>query len=211
MVQSDMLHAKGQDNGWRKRATINTAERRPPKRRKKNRACKNSDDLSFIMGVIDKEAERHGLLVAKPSREETHAAFFAGVRALGIPQMTKTGRRRNFVKMSWTTAVREVPPEKRKRRAPAGSKSARAKRRKQDEQEKADAFMECFGADEEEHAAQVAGLLEDAEQAQAEANSHVDTGACDADGNEVGVRPQAGGGPNAGQAGFEEFLAANIN
>lgn len=79
------------------------------------RGRKNLDDMRFVCTKIDSEAKRLNLYKTKMSRQEVRKCLLRSKQALGVSSTTKTGRKRRLESLSWSTFLREMPTNLRKR------------------------------------------------------------------------------------------------
>eukprot|EP00543_Licmophora_paradoxa_P000258 CAMPEP_0202453246 /NCGR_PEP_ID=MMETSP1360-20130828/11260_1 /ASSEMBLY_ACC=CAM_ASM_000848 /TAXON_ID=515479 /ORGANISM="Licmophora paradoxa, Strain CCMP2313" /LENGTH=647 /DNA_ID=CAMNT_0049072285 /DNA_START=54 /DNA_END=1997 /DNA_ORIENTATION=+ len=78
-----------------------------------SRGKKNLEEFKFIMNRLDIAAKALDLLKQKMTEDEVEHAFKESFPALGIAEMTSTGKPRDFAKFKWTSAIRIMPIKKR--------------------------------------------------------------------------------------------------
>ena len=80
------------------------------------RGRKNLNDFRLVVTTIDAEAKRRGLWKAKMTREEARKCLIDCKYSLGVSGTTPAGRQRRLEALSWSTFLREMPQEIRKRK-----------------------------------------------------------------------------------------------
>lgn len=94
------------------------------------RHLRDLEEVSFLCGKIDEEAQRKGILATNSDRVATTSIFYDCVDVLGVPKYTPGNRKRNMAKISWSSVLKVMPAEKRKRPTKDASPSQNRWRRR---------------------------------------------------------------------------------
>ena len=79
------------------------------------RHLKDLEEVSFLCGKIDEEAKRKGILATNSDRVATTSMYYDCVGVLGVPKYTPSGKTRNMAKIAWSSVLKVMPAENRKR------------------------------------------------------------------------------------------------
>jgi len=101
----------------------------------KRRYKKNFEEVSQLFKMLDKEAERMGLLKDFPTRDNTIKAYYQCKGVLGISDKTPLGRKRTWVKIAWGTVIRERKRMKKQRTDAENREQVREEEEEQDTQQ----------------------------------------------------------------------------
>lgn len=94
------------------------------------RHLKDLEEVSFLCGKIDEEAKRKGILATNSDRVATTSIYYDCVGVLGVPRYTPQNKKRNMAKIAWSSVLKLMPAENRKRPTKdAGSNRNKRRRR----------------------------------------------------------------------------------